>query len=117
MTTRFEPAQAVRIGSAVRARRRALGLTLKECGSRAGTDFGQLSRFERGQFKRNSQNLQKVCTSLQILIELEAVGLIDEDQSSIDVAQLASRVTVLATKSVLHGFLIRRIVDVLEAMG
>ncbi|WP_171014133.1 helix-turn-helix domain-containing protein [Chitinivorax sp. B] len=50
----------------LKTRREELGLTLELLGKFTGIDCGQLSRFETGQFKTKSQNLQIVCKFLQL---------------------------------------------------
>lgn len=50
----------------MRERRKALGLTLEQLANLLVVDVGQLSRFERAEFKYVSRNLQKVLNYLQI---------------------------------------------------
>lgn len=50
----------------IRARRKELGLTLKEIEASIVVNCGQLSRIEAGKFKTNSNNLQILCKYLQI---------------------------------------------------
>ncbi|MGT2430928.1 helix-turn-helix domain-containing protein [Cupriavidus basilensis] len=54
------------LAGALRRRRRELGLTLSRLAGTLGIDVGQLSRFERGEFKFVSKNLQKVAEYLQV---------------------------------------------------
>lgn len=58
--------EAEELGGALRRRRKELGLTLSELANILEVDVGQLSRFERAEFKRMSKNLQKVSNFLQI---------------------------------------------------
>lgn len=58
--------EAKELGDALRERRKALGLTLKQLAELLAVDVGQLSRFERAEFKYISKNLQKVSDYLQI---------------------------------------------------
>jgi transcriptional regulator with XRE-family HTH domain len=80
-------------------------LTLVSISSKIGIDAGQLSRFERGQFIRASENLQKYAKYLQIDV--------DEDEY----AALAARVMVIASKSAKHREAVEEIVSALERFG
>ncbi|WP_156126675.1 helix-turn-helix transcriptional regulator [Burkholderia sp. 9120] len=57
------------LGSAIRQRRTQLELTLDQLSRKVRVDVGQLSRFERGEFKYSSKNLQKIVDYLQISVE------------------------------------------------
>ncbi len=52
-------------GSELRKRRKSLGKTLTELSEISSVNVGQLSRFENGQMKRDSRNLQKLLAALQ----------------------------------------------------
>ena len=41
------------------------GLTLQEISKLTGIDKSQLSRFKRGQFKKDSKNIKRLCEVLQ----------------------------------------------------
>ena len=58
--------EATELGGAIRQRRKFLGLTLEKLAREVQVDVGQLSRFERGEFKYSSKNLQKTLSYLQI---------------------------------------------------
>ncbi|MFM0684844.1 helix-turn-helix transcriptional regulator [Paraburkholderia strydomiana] len=60
--------EAKQVGDALRHRRKELGLTLQQLAAKLSVDVGQLSRFERAEFKIVSHNLQKVASFLQIQI-------------------------------------------------
>jgi len=62
---------AKQLGDALRNRRKELGLTLEELASKLDVNVGQLSRFERADFKIVSRNLQKVVDFLQIQLQDE----------------------------------------------
>ena len=62
---------ARQLGDALRTRRKELGLTLEQLSSKLDVDSGQLSRFERADFKIISRNLQKVIDFLQIQLPVE----------------------------------------------
>ncbi|WP_124466735.1 MULTISPECIES: RodZ family helix-turn-helix domain-containing protein [Burkholderia cepacia complex] len=57
---------ARKFGAALRHARMAKEEPLALAAERSNVDVGQLSRFERGQFKRVSRNLQKYANYLQI---------------------------------------------------
>ncbi|WP_428845359.1 helix-turn-helix domain-containing protein [Burkholderia thailandensis] len=59
---------AMQLGDALRHRRKELGFTLEQLASKLNVDVGQLSRFERAEFKIVSRNLQKVADFLQIQV-------------------------------------------------
>lgn len=59
---------------ALKERRRRLGLTLKDVESSIGVNCGQLSRFEAGRFKSNSNNLQKLCSFMQMDVTTISLG-------------------------------------------
>jgi transcriptional regulator with XRE-family HTH domain len=67
MSERFKSrCEILILASALKERRLALGLTLKDIEKSQNINCGQLSRLEAGQFKTNSPNLQKLCAFLQI---------------------------------------------------
>lgn len=67
MAEKFKSKQEIKsLASALKERRLSLGMTLKDVEKQEHIDCGQLSRFEAGQFKTNSPNLQKLCRFLQI---------------------------------------------------
>lgn len=53
------------LARALRERRKSLGYTLKHIEKLENINCGQLSRFERGEFKTKSSNLQKYIGFLQ----------------------------------------------------
>ncbi|QEZ44121.1 helix-turn-helix domain-containing protein [Cupriavidus oxalaticus] len=61
--------EAEKLADALRQRRKRLGLTLTELSNTVQIDVGQLSRFERAEFKFVSKNLQRVVDFLQISAE------------------------------------------------
>lgn len=64
--------EAEEIACALRLRRKELGITLAEVAVAVQIDVGQLSRFERADFKFVSRNLQKLIDFLQIQVYEEA---------------------------------------------
>ncbi|MFM0059840.1 helix-turn-helix transcriptional regulator [Paraburkholderia phytofirmans] len=67
-TNRKSVLAATQLGDSLRHRRKQLGLTLMQLAEKLDVDVGQLSRFERAEFKIVSHNLQKVANFLQIQI-------------------------------------------------
>lgn len=67
-TNRKSVLAATQLGDSLRQRRKQLGLTLVQLAEKLDVDVGQLSRFERAEFKIVSHNLQKVANFLQIQI-------------------------------------------------
>lgn len=65
-TNRKSELEVKELGVAIRQRRKLLEMTLDELAKEVQVDVGQLSRFERGEFKYSSKNLQKIVTYLQI---------------------------------------------------
>ena len=57
---------ASKLGAELRDARRNREITLKMASKKTGIDVGQLSRFERGDFKTASKNLQSYAYYLQI---------------------------------------------------
>lgn len=70
-TNRKSILAAKQLGDTLRHRRKELGLTLEQLASKLDVDIGQLSRFERAEFKIVSHNLQKVAAFLQIQVDDE----------------------------------------------
>lgn len=67
-TNRRSALAAKQLGDTLRHRRQELGLSLEQLASELNVDVSQLSRFERGQFKIVSRNLQKTANFLQIQV-------------------------------------------------
>lgn len=65
-TNRKSIHEAEELARALRLRRKTLGLTLFQLANELEIDVGQISRFERGEFKFVSKNLQKLADYLQI---------------------------------------------------
>jgi transcriptional regulator with XRE-family HTH domain len=62
---------AKQLGETLRHRRKELGLTLEQLAASLNVNVGQLSRFERAEFKIVSPNLQKAASFLQIQVQNE----------------------------------------------
>jgi transcriptional regulator with XRE-family HTH domain len=83
--------QAIALGNELRSRRKSLGISLLKAEKDWGIDVGQLSRFENGNFKFISKNLQIYLNKLQI----KNLDLLIEDD-------LISRFTQALKKSTKH---------------
>ena len=83
--------EAKELGDALRGRRKALGLTLGQLAGFLEVDVGQLSRFERAEFKYVSKNLQKVSDYLQIPTAAAALEAQDSDAVVRKFVELLSR--------------------------
>lgn len=97
--------QAQELGASLRHRRRRLGLTLAKVSEAVGIDVGQLSRFERGEFKIVSKNLQKLADHLQIL-----------ENCSREQPEIVQRFAALLARSERHEAAARALVLVLESL-
>jgi transcriptional regulator with XRE-family HTH domain len=92
------------LGSKLRAERKRLGLTLHQCSVNTKINVGQLSRFEKGEFKRNSKNLQIYTSYLQIIV----------NESNSD---LIERFRLFSEKSSAHRNACRLLLEVLEQLS
>ena len=66
MSQKFNQSEANGLGQSIRRHRILTKVTLVELAERTGVDAAQISRFENGQFKFSSRNLQIVCDDLQV---------------------------------------------------
>jgi transcriptional regulator with XRE-family HTH domain len=66
MSQKFNQSEASELGQSIRHHRVQAKMTLVELADRTGVNPAQISRFENGQFKTSSQNLQIICNNLQI---------------------------------------------------
>lgn len=92
------------LGVELRRARASRGETLATAAKRAEIDVGQLSRFERGQFKRASKNLQKYAKYLQITLPAWTDNL-------------EERFRNFAARSAEHRAACELILDALEGLG
>ncbi|WP_157641673.1 helix-turn-helix domain-containing protein [Burkholderia ubonensis] len=95
---------ALKLGAELRRARVAKKDTLVSAAEKAKIDVGQLSRIERGQFKRISKNLQKYANYLQIALP-----------ASTD--NLEERFRNFAARSAGHRAACELILDALEGLG
>ncbi|WGG50469.1 helix-turn-helix domain-containing protein [Rugamonas sp. DEMB1] len=66
MSPKFNQSEALQLGQTIKRRRNDARLTLTKLAELCLVNAAQISRFENGQFKTNSRNLQEVCGYLQI---------------------------------------------------
>ncbi|WP_158615677.1 helix-turn-helix domain-containing protein [Comamonas sp. BIGb0124] len=92
-------------GALLRQRRKSLGKTLTEIANVTSVDVSQLSRFETGHMKKDSDNLQKLLAGLQ---KLEAAG---EQRSSV-----INRFASIMERSSRHAEAATAFVDALEKL-
>lgn len=93
------------LGASLRESRKSAQLTLKEVELELAINVGQLSRFERGEFKITSPNLQKYATFLQ--------KVADSDSSQ---PELVRRFARLLSRSERHVAAARALVVALDAL-
>lgn len=86
-----------RLGGALRQRRKELGLTLSDLAKALHVDVGQLSRFERSEFKLLSKNLRKVIEYLQISMPEESEDREDVVQQFSELLTRSNRHKAAAT--------------------
>lgn len=100
------PEEAKAIGGNMRREREKLKLVLEDIQAATGVNVGQLSRFERGEFRMNSGNLQKVLAFLQI----------ESGKNQVN-EELVARFTKVVAKSRRHEVAAVAIVAALEALA
>jgi transcriptional regulator with XRE-family HTH domain len=66
MPNRIDQAEAVAVGARLRRARVAQGLTLVDVAKGCGCDHTRVSKIERGQFTVLNQQVQKICTFVQV---------------------------------------------------
>jgi len=82
-----------------------------ELGKASGIDYGQLSRFEAGQFRTESKNLQKICKFLQIFPSDEGES---DDQNELE--KLVKKFLEFAAGSPRNQQAARALVNALELL-
>lgn len=108
MAEKFKSTEEIALLAAtLKARRTALGLTLKDIEKSQGINCGQLSRFEAGIFKTGSKNLQKLCIFLQI-------GALSQPASD---STLGARLERFARHSPQHRAAAEELLRALERFG
>mgnify|MGYP000117831550 FL=1 len=107
MTNKFPSVSAVSIlANALRERRVSRGETLVFVEKKTGVNRGQISRFESGQFKYSSKNLQILCKYMGV------------DECGEDVEfQLGDRFERFASSSPQNLSLAQELISFLERLG
>jgi transcriptional regulator with XRE-family HTH domain len=104
MSQKFNQSEASELGQSIRNHRVQANMTLVELAERSGVNAAQISRFEHGQFKTSSQNLQILCGNLQI------------DIGVVPARSLGARLELFAEKSERNRQAAEQIVQALEAL-
>lgn len=65
------------VGNSLRARRRALGRTLREVSAQSSVSLGYLSEIERGEKEASSELLASICQALQMPLSQLLVDVSD----------------------------------------
>lgn len=81
------------VGNSLRARRRALGRTLREVSAQSSVSLGYLSEIERGEKEASSELLASICHALQMPLSELLVDVSDRVAG----AEAASTVVVAMT--------------------
>lgn len=107
MSNKFKSKDEIlNLAAQLKERRVALGMTLKDIESSQKINCGQLSRFEAGDFKTNSKNLQKLCKYLQIF----------NQPSVVQKSDLGVRLEHFASRSPQHYAAAEEILSALERL-
>lgn len=104
-STRKSKLEAKTLGMELRARRKNLGLSLLDLQKQTGVNVSQISRFEQGDLKFVSKNLQKVWDFLQHV-----------EPTSIESPDLVRRFTILLNRSARHEVAASALVSALEQL-
>jgi transcriptional regulator with XRE-family HTH domain len=107
LTIRKSIVDPIALGAELRDRRKRLFYTLQDFSKIALIDVGQLSRFERGDMKRMSQNLQKYIANLQIHESATVPA---------QVPDVVRRFAVIVQRSERHAAAASAFVNVLEGL-
>lgn len=113
MAHRFNSSlSAIALGRRLRAARGNKSLTLVELGRAVGVDHGQISRIERGAFKTQSKNVQKLCKYLSIGDDLLPVP----QPANGDAPALLLRLKAFLEESPEHAALFATLLEALEVL-
>ena len=91
----IEPEEARRIGQLLKTARLRNRQTLKEIARSIRVDSSQISRIERGDFKRISRNVQKMCSYLHIPVS----DIKDQARRESEISDWATRVAAQSPKN------------------
>lgn len=103
MTKKFNENDSRALAEAIHKKRLNLGIKLIDMEKLTGVNSGQISRFETGQFKFASKNLQKILNFLQI-----------QPLRRTPSNDLGTRVEKFAEKSPLHRLVIEDLLRAIE---
>lgn len=109
MASKLDPVQAKLLGTQIKMSRQSRSLSIQDVATQCGTHHSQLSRLERGQFKRLSGNVQIVCSFLQIKPH-ELIA------SSTGVAQLHARLDALVNRDPRSAAILAALLDALDTL-
>jgi transcriptional regulator with XRE-family HTH domain len=96
-----------KLGNEIRNRRKRLDLTLENLSNHTHVNVGQLSRFERGNMKLMSKNLQKIFDFLQIY---------EDTINSKQPLDVVSRFSIIIQRSKRHAQVATAFVEALESL-
>lgn len=109
MTTNYkDPQYSIRIGKNIRQARLDAGLTLEELAKAVEIEYTQISKIERGRFKKPAKNVQKLCKYFDISW--------NENELSRDLPELAKRLETIAHGSIKMQQVIIAFVEALEGV-
>jgi transcriptional regulator with XRE-family HTH domain len=109
MGSRLDPGQAKLLGAQIKLSRQRRALSLQDAAALCGMHHSQLSRLERGQFKRLSQNVQTACELLHIRPH-ESVA------PSAGVARLHARLDALVSRNPKSADVLVALLDALDSL-
>lgn len=109
MASKLNPAQAKLLGAQIKMSRQSRSLSMQDVATQCGMHYSQLSRLERGQFKRLSGNVQITCSFLQIHPH-ESVA------SSTGVAQLHARLDALVSRDPRSVAILTALLDAIDTL-
>ncbi|MDI1338448.1 helix-turn-helix transcriptional regulator [Polaromonas sp.] len=104
-STRKSKLEAETLGAELRTRRKYLGLSLEDLQKHTGVNASQISRFEQGNLKFVSKNLQKLLDYLQSI-----------EASSTESPDLVRRFALLLNRSARHEVAASALVSALEQL-
>lgn len=109
MARKLDQSQARLLGSQLRAARQAEALSLHEVATRFGMHHSQLSRLERGHFRRLSDRVQLLSSYLHIRPREIVAGMSE-------LAQLHARIDALADRAPKSVELLTAFLDALDEL-
>ena len=110
MASILDTCQAKLLGAQIRSARQTRALTLQKLANQCEMHHSQLSRLERGRFKRKSANVQAVCKYLHIKLH-ESVA------PNAGVAQLHARLDALVSRAPRGAEVLAALLDAIDTLG